>query len=55
MMRRKARIGARVLFVGTGSGFEIWNADEALASADPEVREMAHFRLEDHGEGEMEQ
>jgi DNA-binding transcriptional regulator/RsmH inhibitor MraZ len=55
MMRRKARIGARVLFVGTGSGFEIWNADEALTSADPGVREIARFRLEDDGEGEMKQ
>lgn len=53
MMRRKGRIGARVLFVGTGNGFEIWNDEEALASQDPTMREIAQFRLQDDGESEQ--
>ena len=46
MMRRKGGIGARVLFVGTGSGFEIWNPEVARRAGDPAVREIAEYRLE---------
>jgi MraZ protein len=45
MMRRKGRIGERVLFVGTGSGFEIWDPDLAREAGDPALREIAEFRL----------
>jgi MraZ protein len=45
MMRRKGRIGARVLFVGTGSGFEIWNPDLAREADDEALRELAEYRL----------
>jgi hypothetical protein len=43
-----------VLFVGTGSGFEIWNGDEARRAGDPALREIAEYRLgmdDDIGEG----
>jgi bifunctional DNA-binding transcriptional regulator/antitoxin component of YhaV-PrlF toxin-antitoxin module len=55
MLRRKAGIGDRVLFVGTGSGFEIWNPDLARRAGDPALREIAEYRLginEDMEEGE---
>ena len=45
MMRRKGRIGERVLFVGTGSGFEIWNPELARGAGDPGLREIAEYRL----------
>ena len=45
MMRRKGQIGERVLFVGTGSGFEIWDPDLAREAGDPTLREIAEFRL----------
>jgi MraZ protein len=45
MMRRKGGIGNRVLFVGTGSGFEIWNPDAARRAGDPALREIAEYRL----------
>jgi MraZ protein len=45
MMRWKARIGALALFVGTGGAFEVWNPELALDAADPELRQMAEYRL----------
>jgi len=45
MMRWKARIGALALFVGTGGAFEIWNPELALEAGDPELRQMAEYRL----------
>lgn len=56
MMRRKGRIGEQVLFVGTGSGFEIWNPEVARAADDEALREIAEYRLgiaenNDFGEG----
>lgn len=45
MMRRKGCIGERVLFVGTGSGFEIWNPDVARRAGDAALREIAEYRL----------
>ncbi len=45
IMRWKARIGALALFVGTGGAFEIWNPELALRSDDPELRQMAEYRL----------
>jgi hypothetical protein len=45
MMRRKGGIEGRVLFVGTGSGFEIWNPDVARRAGDAALREIAEYRL----------
>jgi transcriptional regulator MraZ len=45
MMRRKGGIEGRVLFVGTGSGFEIWNPEVARGARDPGLREIAEYRL----------
>ena len=45
MMLRKGGIEERVLFVGTGSGFEIWNPDMARGAGDPGLREIAEYRL----------
>jgi transcriptional regulator MraZ len=47
MMRWKGRIGALALIVGTGGAFEVWNPELALAAGDPELREMAEYRLHD--------
>jgi MraZ protein len=53
MMRRKGRIDARVLFVGTGGGFEIWDPETARRAGDSALRELAEYRLgiEDIEEG----
>lgn len=45
MMRWKAKIGLLALFVGTGGAFEIWNPELALEAGDPELRQMAEYRL----------
>jgi MraZ protein len=45
MMRRKGGIEGRVLFVGTGSGFEIWNPETARDAGDAGLREIAVYRL----------
>jgi MraZ protein len=45
IMRRKGRIEGRVLFVGTGGGFEIWNPDVAREAGDEGLRELAEYRL----------
>jgi MraZ protein len=49
MMRRKGRIGALALFVGTGRGFEIWNPELAREAGDEALRELAEYRLEQAG------
>lgn len=46
-LRRKGRIGARALFVGAGGTVEIWDAELALASDDPALRELAQYRLQE--------
>ena len=45
MMRRKGRIGERVLFIGTGAGFEIWDPELAREAGDPALREIAEYRM----------
>jgi MraZ protein len=47
MMRRKGAIGALALLVGTGPEVEIWSPERALAAGDPQLREMAAWRLEE--------
>lgn len=49
MMRRKGRIEDLALFVGIGGTFEIWNPQLALESGDPELRDLAAYRLEEKG------
>lgn len=49
MMRRKGQIEELALFVGVGGTFEIWNPQLALKSGDPELRELAAYRLEERG------
>jgi MraZ protein len=47
MMRRRARIGAQALVIGVGGAFEIWDAQAALGQADPDLREIAAFHLDE--------
>lgn len=46
LMRRRARIGAFALLVGAGATFEIWDAQAARDSDDPDLAELARFHLE---------
>lgn len=46
LMRRRARIGALALLVGTGAMFEIWDAEAARGGDDPDLRDLAAFHLE---------
>jgi MraZ protein len=45
MMRRRARIGAQVLLVGTGGAFELWNPELAGESGDPGLAELADYYI----------
>jgi MraZ protein len=47
MMRRKGAIGALALLVGAGPEVEIWSPERALDAGDPQLREMAAWRLEE--------
>lgn len=49
MMRRKGGIEDLALFVGTGGTFEVWNPKLALESGDPDLRDLAAYRLEEKG------
>ena len=49
MMRRKGRIEDLALFVGAGGTFEIWSPRIALESSDPDLKELAAWRLEERG------
>jgi len=46
MLLRRARIERSALVIGTGGAFEIWNAQSALESSDPDLSELAAFHLE---------
>jgi DNA-binding transcriptional regulator/RsmH inhibitor MraZ len=46
MLLRRARIERSALVIGTGGAFEIWNAQSALESGDPDLSELAAFHLE---------
>jgi len=46
MLLRRARIERSALVIGTGGAFEIWNAQSALASTDPDLSELAAFHLD---------
>jgi len=47
MMRRRARIGARALVIGTGGAFEIWSLEVARDHPDPALAEIASFYLDE--------
>jgi MraZ protein len=49
MMRKIARIDDLVLFIGAGETFELWNPQLALDSGDPDLAELAAYRLEERG------
>ena len=53
-VRARAGIGDRVLFIGAGSHFEMWDAMRALAEGDDEVRALAEYRLGDSGDQQKE-
>ncbi len=48
-LRRKGRIQAHALFIGTGGSFEIWNPMAACSAADTELAEIAAWHLHCHG------
>jgi DNA-binding transcriptional regulator/RsmH inhibitor MraZ len=54
LARRRGRIGERILFIGAGTSFEMWDPAVALAEGDEEVREVAQYRLGRAGEIEEE-
>jgi DNA-binding transcriptional regulator/RsmH inhibitor MraZ len=45
LARRRGGLGARILFVGAGSHFEIWDPSLAMAEGDEELRYLAEYRL----------
>jgi MraZ protein len=45
LARRRGGLGDRILFVGAGSHFEIWDPSLALAGGDLELRYLAEYRL----------
>jgi MraZ protein len=55
LSRRRARLGALALFVGTGANFEIWDAELARSSSDESLRELAEFALASGDEGQEEE
>ena len=51
-MRQRAMIEDRILIVGTGATFELWNPLLAAGSADPGLRELAAWQLAAHSKPE---
>ena len=45
LARRRGGLGARILFIGAGSHFEIWDPSLAMADGDEELRYVAEYRL----------
>jgi MraZ protein len=45
LARRRGTLGRRILFVGAGSHFEIWDPSLAMAEGDEELRYLAEYRL----------
>jgi MraZ protein len=45
LARRRGGLGERILFVGAGSHFEIWDPSLAMAGGDSELRYLAEYRL----------
>ena len=49
LLRRRGRIEDLALFLGVGATFEIWNPRLAIESGDPDLAELATYRLEEKG------
>jgi DNA-binding transcriptional regulator/RsmH inhibitor MraZ len=45
LARRRGRFGRRILFIGAGSHFEMWDPAVAMAGGDEELRFLAEYRL----------
>ena len=45
LARRRGSLKSRILFVGAGSHFEIWDPSLAMAGGDSELRYLAEYRL----------
>jgi MraZ protein len=54
LARRRGRIGQLALFIGTGKSFEIWNPEVAMEASDPELRDVARYRLAEWQDGRNE-
>jgi transcriptional regulator MraZ len=52
LARRRGGLGERILFVGAGDHFELWDSALALAHGDQQVREIAEYRLAESPEKE---
>lgn len=53
-VRTRAGIAGRVLFIGAGPHFELWDPERALIEGSGEVREVAEYRLGEIGSEERE-
>jgi DNA-binding transcriptional regulator/RsmH inhibitor MraZ len=54
-MRTRGRIENAALVVGAGATFEIWNPELARRSDDPQLRELASYRLQQGDESDFEE
>jgi MraZ protein len=45
LARRRGGLGGKILFIGAGSHFEIWDPSLAAAEGDEELRYVAEYRL----------
>jgi DNA-binding transcriptional regulator/RsmH inhibitor MraZ len=45
LARRRGGLSRRILFIGAGSHFEIWDPSLAMAEGDEELRYVAEYRL----------
>jgi DNA-binding transcriptional regulator/RsmH inhibitor MraZ len=55
LARRRGGLGGRILFIGAGSHFEIWDASLAMAEGDEDLRFVAEYRLGDPTGGSKEE
>jgi MraZ protein len=54
LARRRGGLGDRILFIGAGSHFEIWDPSLAMAEGDEELRLVAEYRLGGAGDRSFE-
>jgi len=45
LARRRGGLGDKILFIGVGSHFELWDPSLAMAEGDEELRFLAEYRL----------
>ena len=55
LARRRGGLAGRILFVGAGSHFEIWDPERAVAEGDEDLRRLAEERLAIIGHHESEE